>query len=1116
MPVGQVEDDMKCSSCGEDNSERAKFCNRCGSALTPRCSTCGAGNMPGAKFCSECGARLNESAPASSSRSASPVGAAGATAERRHLTVMFCDLVGSTALSGRLDLEDLQEVIGAYHDQVAAVVRRFGGFVARRVGDGVLAYFGYPHIEEDDAEQAVRAGLAIISAIEHLKNPEPMQVRIGIATSLVVIDEVAKNQEVLGEGPNLAARLQALAEPNTIIIADSTRRLVGSVFEVEDRGLKPLKGFGKPQRAWRVLGESRFKSRFEALRSAETPLVGRGEEIDLLLRRWAQAKTGEGRVILLSAEPGIGKSRLTLAFMDRLGSEPYTYLRHFCWPHHEDSSFFPITVQLERAAGFGREDSPAEKLDKLETMLAATSPTGEDLALLADLLSLPTERYPMLDLNPRLKREKTFEALLRRLIALAKLKPVVMIVEDLHWVDPSTRRLLDLTIEWIERLPVLLIATFRPEFQPPWTGEPHVTTLTLSRLGRRESEAVVRHLTAGAGELSDGVVEEIVERADGVPLFLEEVTKAVLETGANAVRTREIVPTMPGASFSVPPALHASLMARLERLGPGAKEIAQIGATIGREFPYELLAIVAQRPEPELKSELGRLVEAELIFQRGEPPRSDFLFKHALVRDATYGTLVRGLRQQLHARTAQALEEMSSDTAATRPEVIARHLSEAGLGERAIVYWQRAGDLALRRSAAGEALTHLTSALRILGGLPDSQERARRELNIRLGLGTALNIARGSSDPEAAEHSARAVTLARGLDDDKQLFRALWGSWYVKSNSGQTEQALPLANELFGVAERLNDQDLMLEAYHSRWATSHLLGLNSATAADTARGIALYDQSRHHAHTYDYGGHDTGVCARAHRAMTLWITGFPDQAMRMSDAALELGRRLEHPPSLSHAAWWSAALQQFLRNPKACGELSELTMRIAREQASRIFMMCPVLLGWTLFDSGAVSAGLQHMEQAVTAKRQRVHRFYYDYELLVLAGALLENGEPDRALDTVEEALEFVKTSRNRVFEAEAQRLRGACLAALGAERATEAETWLLKAIETAKRQGALAFELRAATSLARAWGGQGRRAEAGDLLASVHARFTEGFDTPDLKDAGALLSTLGTGSGPR
>ena len=525
--------------------------------------------------------------------------AAAPTAERRQLTVMFCDLVGSTALAARLDPEDLREVIAAYHRAIAEVIARFDGFVARYMGDGVLAYFGYPQAHEDDAERAVRAGLAAVEAVRELPISEPLQVRIGLATGLAVVGDLigsgaAQEQAVVGETPNLAARLQALAEPDAIVIAESTRRLVGSLFELPEPRRGRAQGVGGPVPAYRVLGESRVGSRFEALRSGETPLVGRDEEIELLHRRWAQAKAGTGRVVLISAEPGIGKSRLAEAFRKSLACEPHTRLRYFCSPHHRDSALFPIIGQLERAAGFEGDDSPDVKLDKLEALVAAGTPAEGDVPSLAGLLSLPFEgRYPVVELSPQRKKEKTFEALLRQFAGLARQRPVLMVFEDLQWADPTSRELLDLTVEQIERLPVLLIATFRPEFNPPWTDQPHVTTLSLRRLGRDESDELVRGIIGDPAPLPSEVMDDIVERTDGVPLFLEELTKAVLETLA--------VGAVPAVSLAVPATLHASLMARLDRLGPMAKEIAQVGAAIGRDFSYELLAAAAQRSEAELQ-----------------------------------------------------------------------------------------------------------------------------------------------------------------------------------------------------------------------------------------------------------------------------------------------------------------------------------------------------------------------------------------------------------------------------------------------------------------------------------------------------------------------------------
>lgn len=1111
---------MECSSCHAQLPPGSKFCNQCGATVLVPCASCGHVNPPGSKFCTQCGGKLvpggaEPSSPAPPNDDFGTV----ASAERRHLTVMFCDLVGSTALSARLDVEDLREIIGAYQRRVAEVVNRFGGFVARYMGDGVLVYFGYPHAHEDDPEEAARAGLALVDAIGEMQEAERLQVRIGIATGLAVVGDLVRTggsseREIIGEMPNLAARLQALAEPNTIVIADSTRRLVGSVFELEDLGPQVLKGFAEPQRIWRVLGESSVQSRFEALRSVATPLIAREEEFEVLHRRWEQAKAGAGRVVLVSAEPGVGKSRLIVALQERLGAEPHIALRFFCSPHLQGSVLSPVIVQLERAAGFQRGDSPEEKLDKLEALLAAAPASPQEIALVAELLLLPTTRYPAVDFTPQGKKDRMFEALLRHLDAVATHRPCVMIFEDLQWIDPTSRELLDLTIGRVDTWPVLLIASFRPEFAAPWIGQPHVTTLTLNRFSRRDSEALVRQV-AGEPGLPSEIFQEIVDRADGVPLFLEEVTKAVLEVGGGA-RARGLLAKVPSSSALVPPTLQASLMARLDRLGLAAKEVAQVGATIGREFSYELLAIVAQRSDADLQASLNRVREAGLVFQQGSPPRANYHFKHALVQEAAYGTLLRGPRQKLHARIAEALQNTFPDIVEGRPEVVARHLSEAGLIGSAAVYWNRAGELALRRSAVREAMTHFSTALHMIDGLSEGPERNRRELNTRLGLGTALNIARGSAHPDVAGNYSRAIELGRGLGDSKELFRALWGSWYTTQVTGRCEQALGLGAELVELAERLGDPDLMLEAYHSRWASSHTLGLNAATLADTERGMALYEPGRHHVHAYDYGGHDTGVCARAHSAVTLWLTGFPDRAERMSVAALELGGRLNHPPSLAHAAWWSAALRQLLRQPEPCRELAELAVRIAREQGSEIFVMCPLLIGWSVFRAGESGEGLRLMEQAVESSRRWTRRFYYDYELLVFAEALLESGAPDRALETAEEAIEFIEGSGNRLFEAEACRLKGQSLAAFGAGRLVEAETWMKNAVKTAAQQGALSLQLRAATGFARLCRDQGRHKEARDLLRPIYDAFTEGYGTADLCDARALLSEIDTAESGR
>src|SRR6202790_1315597 len=598
---------------------------------------------------------------------------------------MFSDLVGSTALSGRMDPEDLRDVISAYQKCVAETVRRFGGFVAKYMGDGVLIYFGYPAAHEDDAERAVRAGLALIDAVATLPAPEPIQVRIGAATGMVVVGDLigsgeAQEHDIVGETPNLAARLQAIAEPNTVVIARATRRLLGNLFELHDLGLKELKGIAEPVRVFAALRASSVESRFEALHPGGlTDLVGREEELDSLLRRWSKAKVGEGHVVLLSGEAGIGKSRLTVALLERLSGETHTRLRYFCSPQHTDSAFYPIIGQMERAAGLAHDDKPQARLDKLDAVLAQTSTSTEDAALFAEMLSLANDgRYPALELTPEQRRQRTLEALTTQLSALARQQPVLMIFEDAHWVDPTSLEVFGRIVDRIKTLQALLIVTSRPEFNAPWIGQSHVTSLTLNRLGEREAAAIIARLV-GNKALPADVMAEIVERTDGIPLFVEEMTKAVLEAQSEGA-ARRTVAAVPSPSLAVPASLHASLMARLDRLGP-AKEVAQVGAAIGREFSHALLALVARKPEGELRSALDRLVQTGLLFRQGMPPQASYLFKHARVQDAAYGTLLREPRRALHTRIAEALESQFTEAAESRPEMLARHSTEAGLIE---------------------------------------------------------------------------------------------------------------------------------------------------------------------------------------------------------------------------------------------------------------------------------------------------------------------------------------------------------------------------------------------------------------------------------------------------
>ena len=608
-------------------------------------------------------------------------------AERRQVTVMFSDLVGSTAMSARMDAEDLREIISAYQECVTETVQRFGGFVAKYMGDGVLVYFGYPQAHEDDAERAVRAGLELVAAVGRLKTHAPLQTRVGIATGLVVVGDLvgsgaSQEQAIVGETPNLAARLQGVAEPNSVVVAESTRKLVGNLFELEDLGAQDLKGMSGPLRAWAALRPASVESRFEAMHAgALTEPVGREEELELLLRRWSKAKVGEGQVVLLSGEPGIGKSRLTAALLERLVAEPHTRLRYFCSPQHTDSALFPIISQMERAAGFAHDDSAQAKLDKLDVVLAQTSTSIENAALFAEMLSLPNDgRYPVLALDPQQRRQRTLEALTAQVEALSRQKPVLMILEDAHWADPTSMEAFSRAVDRTRTFGVLLIVTYRPEFEPPWTGRPNVTVLTLNRLGEREIAAMIDGVT-GNKRLSESVRHDIIDRTDGIPLFIEEMTKAVLEAESQSA-AQHLAAAVPSPVLTVPASLHASLMARLDRLGP-AKEVAQIGAAIGREFSHALLAAVARKSDAKLELALDHLIQSGLLFRQGVPPHATYLFKHALIQDAAYGTLLREPRRALHARIAETVEGQFADIAENQPELVARHCAEAGLIEKA-------------------------------------------------------------------------------------------------------------------------------------------------------------------------------------------------------------------------------------------------------------------------------------------------------------------------------------------------------------------------------------------------------------------------------------------------
>ncbi len=710
------------------------------------------------------------------------------TAERRQMTVVACELLPGTGIA-RMDPEDLLDAADAYRCWVKDTANRFKGVVGASMGKTVLIHFGYPAAREDDAEQAVLAGLALC-ADAHAEYIEPRpdrqpRPRIGIATGQVIIGDTSKSRvpAPVGHAPSIAAQLQNSASPGTVLIDSATRQLIGGLFNCREIEAIPTPGTVELPPAWQVLGACSIESRFEALRPAAlTPLVGREEEVDLLLRRWTRAKSGEGHVVLISGEPGIGKSRLTATLLERIAAEPHTRLRYFSSPRNTDNALYPIIRQLERAAGLAHDDKPHAKLDKLDSVLSRTSTSIQDAALLAEMLTLPNDgRYPALALAPEQRRQRTLEALTAQLAESAGQQPVLMIFEDVHWIDPTSLEAINRTVDRIKTLPVLLVVTFRPEFNAPWVGQSHVTSLTLNRLGEREAAAIVARL-AGNRELPANLMAEIVERTDGIPLFVEEMTKAVLDTDSEGAAGRADA-AVPCPALVVPTSLHASLMARLDRLGP-AKEVARVGAAIGREFPHALLASVMRDTEPELGSALDRLIQAGLLFRQGVQPHASYLFKHALVQDAAYGTLLREQRRALHARIAETLENQFTEIAGSRPDLLAHHCTEAGLTEKAAGLWGKAGQQSLARSALVEAVAQLTRALDQIATLPSTPALRREQIRLQVALGNALMFTKGYAAPEskAAFDRARSLidqaeALGEAPEDPLLPFSVLYGFW---------------------------------------------------------------------------------------------------------------------------------------------------------------------------------------------------------------------------------------------------------------------------------------------------------------------------------------------------
>jgi class 3 adenylate cyclase/predicted ATPase len=1044
--------------------------------------------------------------------------------ESRQITIMACELVGLAALAARLDPEDLRERTATCHRRCREIIERHHGHVARYAGENLLAYFGYPEAHEHDAENSVRAALALQApaAAFGVALDTPLQPRIGIASGVVVIgdglgDGAAKAQTAVGETVTLSGRLQTVADPGQIVIAGSTRRLLGGLFTYGDLGLVALKGLPTPLAITQVLGESDAESRFEAHHPANlTPLVGREEEIALLLRRWRQAEAGEGSVVLLSGEPGIGKSRIAQALLDQVSGEEHARLRLFCSPDHQSSTLYPSIRQLERAADFRREDTDAKRLSKLEAVLAETAmDVDAAMPLLAALLSVATgDRYPPPALTPQQRKEKTLEALLAQVEGLAASRPLLLVIEDVHWADPTSLELIDLIVERAPRLRLLVIVSFRPEFVSPWAGRMHTVPLALGRLPPRQSAEIIAGVVHGK-RLPQEVTDEIVERTDGIPLFVEELTKAVVESGALTDVGDRYAATGPLPALAIPMTLRASLLARLDRLA-AVREVAQIGAALGRRFPHHLISAVAAMPQQQLDDALARLVNAELIWRRGSPPDAEYTFKHALVRDAAYETLLREPRRALHARIAATLESKFIEIAESRPELLAHHYTEAGMIEKAASFWGKAGQMSLARSALKEAAAQLARALGQIETLPATAALRREQIKLQIALANALMHTKGYAAPEtkAALDLARAMVeraeaLGEPPDDPLSLLSVLHGVWVANHVAFNGDIVRELAVQFMALAEKQKTVFPLVLAHRNIGTSLLFLGEIAESRVHFDQALALYDPPAHRPLAPRFG-QDVGVAILSNRPLALWLLGYPEAARRDADEALASARDLGQAGTFMYALTRVASFHLAAGNFAAAAPLSHELAAIAEEKDFSYWKAAGMLAQGCLFAlTGKPSAAVQLIASGVTAARSAGSNLRLPWYLTCLARAHAALGQLDDAGRRLDEAAAVMEATKETWQASDLHRTAGEFALLSPSPDAAKAEAHFGRALAVAREQQAKSWELRAATSLARLWRDQGERQRARDLLAPVYGWFSEGFDTLDLQDAKVLLAEL-------
>ncbi len=1078
-----------------------------------QCLNCRTALASGAKFCSECGVPV----PTAYFDGDTP-------AERRQLTVLFCDLVGSTALSARLDPEDLRNVIGAYHRCVADTVEPFDGFVARYMGDGALVYFGYPRAHEDNAERALRAALALVTKVAKFEVlSEHLSARIGIATGLVVVGELvnagaAREQTALGETPNLAARLQVFAEPGTIVIADNTKRLGGSSFECRDLGAIPLRGFATPAQAWQVIGPARGKRPVEVLhpdvprrvdpaaRTGGTPLVGREQEFGLLGDIWRRVTQGQGRVVLLTGDAGIGKSRLAQALVLDVAGEPHLQIELRCSAYHTNSPLYPVIALFPTILGWRRDDSDVIRYAKLEAFCTEQQlSTTEALPLLAALLALPADaRYPIPSMGPERQKQRTLQTLLRAVLALAVQQPVLVVVEDLHWIDPTTLELLTLLIGQVGSVKLFGIFTARLDWPAPWPAQPELTLLKLTRFSRQQTEKMIERLASGK-DLHPDVIREIVAKTDGVPLFIEELTKMVIEANLNHPPDDRYGIAASAPPLSIPTTLQDSLTARLDRLAD-VKVVAQLGATLGREFSYAMLKAVSPLSDSALQHELGRLVEAQFLYQQGEPPDATYSFKHALIQEAAYQSLLKSTRQQYHERIARAMIEQFESEAGAHPEFVAMHFTEAGNLGAALQWWSKAGQHAFRRASFFEAIAHYTKGLRLLELLPQTQARDQIELGLRVEQGYALIPIKGWAAPETAQAFTRAGQLFDGAGESAKHFRALWGLGAFHFVRGDQHAARQVAQHCILVAQRADDLDALMEAYYLRGIVACMMGDFDAGAADLRQSIEHHGEAPRELHRVLYG-QDAKASALGWLAMTQWVLGQPQDASRLAQEALAFVRDARQPFLLARGLAGVGFVDVFQERPQGPDSALATAIDLCHEQGFTYFhAVISAFQGTNLVNIGQIGEGIALMRTNITLLRGIGARMLFTVILGSLARAHHALAQIDEGLAAVAEGFECIERNGERWGESELHRVKAQLLLLRGPEHAGEAEASFVTALAIARAQKARSYELRAATSLAQFWLKQSRREESSALLVQTLSTWPEDLSTADLRAARKLM----------